>query len=234
VTLSTKIDVLTPTIRGFKPPILQPALDEIVCHWRTSNRRPLSFARRELLRESDTEWSLFIDDDVRWDTNSIVRLVGSTLGRDIGAVETQIFDDPQGPNSEQMHRGLHFSSDRVTRGWTGFTLVRSSECKKWNPPPINSYEDESLRRFLARKNLRWIRNMDISIMHQIRYHTPAQFYEDGVNASMVLSHKSILWSFVKYPLFLRHGKGRMGSYTQFLNGMISGLTRGTKASQSTS
>src|SRR5712692_5246892 len=90
-----KIDVLTPTIRGFEPPILPPALAEIVCHWRRSNRRPLSFARRELLRESDTEWSLFIDDDVRWDTSSFKRLVGSSLFQDIGAIETQILDDPK-------------------------------------------------------------------------------------------------------------------------------------------
>ena len=225
-----KIDILTPTIHGFVPPKLDAALDAIVCHWRTSSLTPLSYARRELLSAADTEWSLFIDDDVQWDSESIVRLVSSRLNNDIGAVETQIFDDPQGPSSEKVRKGLHFGSERVTRGWTGFTLVRSSACKEWTPPPINTFEDESLRLFLAKKGLRWIRNLDITVTHKTRYHTRAQFFEDGVNASKVLSRRSVLWSMAKYPLFLRHGRKRTSSYTYFLKGMLSGLTHPSRSS----
>jgi len=218
-----RVDVLTPTVRDFQPPFLDPALREVVCHWRTSGVMPLSHARRDLLRQADTEWSLFIDDDVRWKTESLVDLVNSTLDPNLGAVETQIIDDPQGPNSAQMHHGPHFSSERVTRGWTGFTLVKSFACKDWNPPAVNTYEDESLRRFLANKKLRWIRNMNISVTHQISYHAPQQFFEDGINASKVLSRKSIAWTLAKYPFFLRHGRRRAASYTQFVKGLLSGL-----------
>lgn len=218
-----KVDVLTPTIRGFKPPTLDPVLKDVVCHWRTSDKSPLSYARRDLLRESDTEWSLFIDDDVGWSPDGIVRLVNTHLGNNIGALETQVFDDPQGPSSERVRRGVHFNTERVTRGWTGFTLVRSSECKDWDPPPINTFEDESLRRFLMKKGLRWIRNLEITVTHQTRYHTSAQFFQDGVNASRVLSRRSMLWNIAKYPLFLRHGRKRTASYTSFLKGMMSGL-----------
>lgn len=223
-----KIDVLTPTIHGFSPPKLDAILQPMVCHWRTSTLTPLSYARRELLRAADTEWSLFIDDDVQWDSQNVVELVSSRLDSNIGAVETQIFDDPQGSKSEEVHRGLHFESERVTRGWTGFTLVRSSECKEWSPPPINTFEDESLRRFLSKKGLKWTRNLDITITHKTRYHTPAQFFQDGVNASRVLSPRSVLWSVAKYPLFLRHGRKRTASYTHFLKGMLSGITHESK------
>jgi len=223
-----KIDVLTPTVRDFQPPPLDQALREIVCHWRTSGVRPLSYARRDLLRQADNEWSLFIDDDVRWKAESILDLANCALDHDVGAVETQIIDDPQGPGSAQMHRGLHFSSEKVTRGWTGFTLVKSSACKDWNPPPVNTFEDESLRRFLANKKLRWIRNMNISVTHQISYHTPRQFFEDGINASKVLSRKSIAWTLAKYPFFLRHGRRRTASYTQFVKGLLSGFVFSAK------
>ncbi|HZY47137.1 MAG TPA: hypothetical protein VFE96_05000, partial [Candidatus Bathyarchaeia archaeon] len=72
-----------------------------------------------------------------------------------------------------------------------------------------------------------------SVTHEIAYHTPAQFFKDGLNASQVLNRKSMVWSFAKYPLFLRHGRKRTSYYTQFLKGMLTGIVEGPGPTQGT-
>ncbi len=207
-----KLDFLTPTIRGFKPWDV-----EYVCHWHVeSSPIVLSAARSALIQQSDTDLVLFVDDDIEFRPQQ-VKVLLDRMGPGIGAVES----NPQIPGFP-VERG-----ERVTRGWTGFTLLRCDVVKDWKPPPLRRYEDEHLRRHVLRKGYKWVRALDCVVVHHaeargvpgpLRLH-----FEDGYFAWKVLPLRSRVWMIVKTLLFLRHGTARFRAHWSFLKGMLKSM-----------
>lgn len=203
-----KLDFLTPSVRGFTPRNM-----EYVCHWHVEDSPMLlSCARSLLLRRADTDLVLFVDDDVEFGTEHVGALL-SRMGSEIGAVES----NPQIPSFPVKRSG------RVTRGWTGLTLLRREAVEGWNPPPLMRFEDEHLRRHVLRKGFRWIRAVDCVVIHHAENRgIPGPLglhFEDGYAAWKVLPLKSKAWMFLKTPLFLRHGTPRFRAHLSFLGGM---------------
>ncbi len=208
-----KLDFLTPSVRGFKPRQM-----DHVCHWLVDDSaRILSTARRFLLRRADTEFVLFVDDDIEFGPEHVKMLLYQ-MQPGVGAVES----NPQIPVFPVKR------SQRVTRGWTGFTLLRREAVKDWNPPPLMRYEDEHLRRHVLKRGLEWIRALDCVVVHHAEGRgVPGPLtlhYEDGYGAWNVLPFWSRVWMFAKTPLFLRHGTARFRAHLSFLNGMSQRMT----------
>ena len=207
-----KLDILTPSIRGFKPKDM-----EYVCHWLVEDRPiVLSSARRMLLRRADTDLVLFVDDDIEFGPEHVKTLV-DRMAPGVGAVES----NPQIPGFPVKR------SQRITRGWTGFTLLRREAAKGWNPPPLTRFEDEHLRRHVLRKGYRWVRALDCVVVHHAEDRgVPGPLklhFEDGYCAWNVLPLSSKVWMFAKTPLFLRHGTARLRAHLSFLKGMFQSM-----------
>ncbi len=206
---SLKLDFLTPSKRGFRPTDMA-----YVCHWRVdSTPQVLSEARRLLLRKADSDLVLFVDDDIEFGPEHVKILV-DRMGPAIGAVES----NPQIPGFPVKR------SERVTRGWTGLTLLRLEATKGWNPPVLMRFEDEHLRRHVMRNGFKWVRALDcVPVHHAEDRGVPgplALHWEDGYNAWKVLSFPSKAWMLLKTPLFLRHGTPRFKAHLSFLGGMV--------------
>ncbi len=210
-----KMDFLTPSLRGFKPGNM-----DYVCHWLVEDRPiVLSRARRILLKRADTDLVMFVDDDIEFGPEQ-VRLLVDRLGPGVGAVES----NAQIPGFPVKR------SERVTRGWTGFTLLRREVVRDWNPPPLTRYEDEHLRRHVLRKGYRWIRALDCVVVHHAEDRgVPGPLklhWDDGYNAWTVLPFWSKAWMVAKTPLFLRHGKARFRAHLSFVKGMFQSMVDG--------
>ena len=208
-----KLDFLTPSRRGFHPGKM-----EYVCHWLVdSTPQALSEARRLLLRRADTDLVLFVDDDIEFGPEH-VRILVDRMGPGIGAVES----NPQIPGFP-VNR-----SEKVTRGWTGLTLLRREAVKGWNPPALMRFEDEHLRRHVLRNGFKWVRALDCVVVHHAEDRgVPgplALHWEDGYNAWKVLPFRSRAWMILKTPLFIRHGASRFRAHLSFLKGMLNCMT----------
>jgi hypothetical protein len=211
-----RADLLTPSLRKFEP-VIPADVTRGICHWLIdSTTRPLSYARRDLIRRSDAEWVIFVDDDVEWSSRSLMRLLEVAAASEherTGAVETQV---------RIPGRGYYFKSSQVTRGWTGFTLIRREIAKDWAPPPMDRYEDEHLRRHILRKGYRWERLMDVSVIHHLesRSINLRAHYLDGRGARHALPPAAKAVMVLKTPLFVRHGRTRFVCHVYFLLGML--------------
>ncbi len=204
-----KLDFLTPTKRGFQPQAV-----EYVCHWRVDGTpQALSDSRRLLLRRADSEFVLFVDDDIEFGPEH-VKILLDKMAPGIGAVES----NPQIPGFPVKR------SERVTRGWTGLTLLRVEACKGWSPPVLMRFEDEHLRRHVLHNGFRWVRALDCKVIHHAEARGvpgPSELhYQDGYDAWKVLPFRSKLWMIVKTPLFLRHGTPRFKAHLSFVRGML--------------
>jgi glycosyltransferase involved in cell wall biosynthesis len=201
------IDLLTPTIRDFSLPAVN------AHHWRLDSTSPLSLAREKLIHDSDTEWILFVDDDITWSPETLDRMF-QAIDSQTGAIDTQILDRGTTP---------HFTTSRVTRGWLGFTLVRREAVEDWHPPPLQRFEDEHLRRHILKKRFQYKRILDIApVIHDYAAGRPTSHdnFLDGQGASQVLSAGEKVWMVAKTPLFLRRGKARFIAHCYFVYGMI--------------
>ncbi len=187
---------------------------EYLCHWHVEDSSVvLSTARRLLIQKADTELVLFIDDDIEFGPEHI-KILLDRMGPGVGAVES----NPQVPGFPIKR------SERVTRGWTGFTVLRSEVVKDWDPPLLRRFEDEHLRRHVLGKGYKWVRALECVVLHHaedrgvpgpLRLH-----FEDGYFAWKVLPLGSRVWMIVKTPLFLRHGSARFRAHWSFLKGMF--------------
>ena len=169
------------------------------------------------MRKADTDLVLFVDDDIEFGSEH-VKILLDRMGPGIGGVES----NPQIPGFPTKR------SERVTRGWTGFTLLRREATRGWNPPTLTRFEDEDLRRHVLRNGFRWIRSLDCTVVHHaedrgvpgpLRLHR-----EDGYNAWKVLPTGAKAWMVLKTPLFLRHGRPRFKAHLSFLKGMFNCMT----------
>ncbi len=201
------VDFLTPTVRDFSPPAVN------AHHWRLDSTSPLSHAREKLIQNSDTDWILFVDDDIIWSPETLDRMF-QAIDSDTGAIDTQILDRGQ---------TLHFTTSRVTRGWLGFTLVRREAVEDWHPPPLQRFEDEHLRRHILKKGFQYKRILDIKpVIHNYADGRPTRQdnFLDGQGARHVLSAAEKIWMLAKTPLFLRRGRARFLAHCYFVYGMM--------------
>lgn len=201
------IDLLTPTIRDFSLPAVN------AHHWRLDSTSPLSHAREKLIQQSDTEWILFVDDDITWSPETLDRMF-QAVDPHTGAIDTQILDRGTNP---------HFTTSRVTRGWLGFTLVRREAVADWHPPALQRFEDEHLRRHILKKGFQYKRILDIApVSHDYAPGRPTNYdnFLDGQGARQVLSTKEKVWMVAKTPLFLRRGKARFTAHCYFVWGLL--------------
>lgn len=195
-------DQLTPSL---SPVSSERIDDERVCHVFQSTAKPLSKARVELIHQAHTEWILWKDDDVFIRPGDLERLF-SYAGKDVGGIESNVYG---------MFERTRIRSNRA---WLGFALVRRELVLDWNPPPLQRYEDEHLRRHVEKKGFRWITALDVPVTHQRRF-ANRDFYHDGLDAQKVLDGKDKLWMIIKTPIMIRRGK-RFISHLYFLAGLM--------------
>jgi glycosyltransferase involved in cell wall biosynthesis len=120
-----------------------------------SKQCSLSRAREMAIAEIDTEWFLFLDDDVRVHemyltdlTNAAAPLVGGVQGRKRSRSE---------PPSKWVRR-------RARRGGTHATLIRRAAIEGVSiPSDLNILEDEYIRRHVEKGGFLWVFN------HQARF-----------------------------------------------------------------
>lgn len=189
---------------------------DYVCHWHVEDSLVILSSARRMLRGADTDLELFVEDDVEFGPDHI-RILLDKIQPGVRAVES----NPPIPGFPVKR------SERVTRGWTGLTLVRLEATRGWDPPPLARYEDEHLRRHVLRKGYRWIRALDCLVVHHAEERgVPGPLglhFEDGCYAWKVLPLTSRFWMVAKTPLFLRHGTARFKAHLSFLKGMFQSM-----------
>ncbi len=180
---------------------------------------PLSKARQNLISFVDTDWFMFIDDDMTY-TEQHFKQLASMIDDKTGAIES----NSMVPEVDILKRQ---KIAKVTRGWTGFTLIRTRAVKDWNPPSIARYEDEHLRQHILKKGYTWKRALDCVVIHNIThrgYPGPSYLhFQDGYGAWFAMSPYQKFRMFAKTPLFGRHGYKRLKAQIYFLKGMLYAL-----------
>ncbi len=216
------VDVLTP----FKHKLFYSELPFPHHHWlKDDTITPLARARRYLIEKVDTDWFLFLDDDVEIAPGQVEHLLSFTSDPTIGAVEA----NSMVPSVDALRR---HKTAKVTRGWTGSTLVRTSLVRDWSPPPIRRFEDEHLRQHILKKGRKWVRDLDNVVVHHIEnrgYPGPSHLhFWDGHGAWFACTPSVRAKYLLKTPFFARHGRKRFIAHLAFLRGMFSAMTSGAR------
>jgi glycosyltransferase involved in cell wall biosynthesis len=112
-------------------------------------------AREVAINRINTEWFLFLDDDVRLPKEYLTELVDCIAPR-IGAI--------QGRKGTNQERPWEWTQRRVHRGGTHATLIRTASVSGLTiPSGIDVLEDEYIRRAVESNGYIWIFN------HQARF-----------------------------------------------------------------
>lgn len=129
-------------------------------------------ARESLINRVETEWFLFLDDDVRI-SEEYLRKMDSCIASGIGAVQGRKISKTR---SELTNSGIvsdvpDHPSDwvrkRAFRGGTHATLVRTKACKEITfPNDLVVWEDEYLRREIESNSYLWIFNHQAYFEHE--------------------------------------------------------------------
>jgi len=124
---------------------------------------PLSMARKLGIEKVETEYFMFIDDDVLI-TREYVETLFKVIERDdkIGAVHGYVFPRDLIQLMSKIYQNY---PDEIVitreimnclRGCTYATLIKTSIVKDWNPIPINRLEDHLLLRHVVSKGYKWV------------------------------------------------------------------------------
>lgn len=138
------------------------------------------------MRRVDTDWFVFVDDDVRlrpgwWE--EISRLAGPGVGGVEGLWSYALTDrrvDDYARSMVKMAKLLGRGSwvERIDRAFTGDTLVRTEAVKEIHIPDMQIYEDEYIRRFIIRNGFSWLRTHEVVCDHLRKYNLE-EAYEAG-------------------------------------------------------
>lgn len=135
-------------------------------------------ARQDLISRVDTDWFAFVDTDVRlrpnwWDD------VCSMVSDDVGAVEglwsyalTDRTADNYSRAMSQLAKLVRRKGweERVERGFTGDTLIRTAAVRGISiPPGLHFYEDEFIRRYVIKMDFSWLRTGQVACDHLRKY-----------------------------------------------------------------
>jgi glycosyltransferase involved in cell wall biosynthesis len=152
-----------------------------------SRQCSLPAARQLAIERVETDWFLFLDDDVRI-TESYLEDHASTIAPRIGAIqgrklfETTVGTPEPGPArrsteahpSEWVHR-------RAFRGGTHATLIRREAAAPVEfPADLNVWEDQYLRREIERSGYLWIFNHQARFAHVTQNPRPQGWSEGYV------------------------------------------------------
>jgi len=174
----TSVDVLVPSLKGLRSDFVHHLRNRIPVHCLlTSSVVGPARARQELMERVDTDWFVFVDDDVKlrpdwWST------VGGMVGPDVGGVEglwSYLAGDKKVDDytraMARLSRILRQESwrDRIDRAFTGDTLVRTEAVKNIRMPNIPVWEDEYIRRWVERNGFRWLRTPNVVCDHMRTY-----------------------------------------------------------------
>ena len=129
------------------------------------------------MERADTEWFVFIDDDVRlrpdwWKSATVM------IGPDVGAVEglwSYLEGDKRVDDyaraMDRLGKLLKRESwrDRIDRAFTGDTLVRTDSVKGIHMPNLPVWEDEYIRMCVEKNGYKWLRTQNVVCDHLRRY-----------------------------------------------------------------
>jgi glycosyltransferase involved in cell wall biosynthesis len=116
-------------------------------------------AREMAIELVDTDWFLFLDDDVLISSQYISRLC-EAVSPTVGAVQGRKESLREKNNSMWVH-------SRSKRGGTHATLVRTTAARDVSfPPDLHILEDEFLRQYIESKGYLWIFNHQAFFDHE--------------------------------------------------------------------
>lgn len=126
--------------------------------------RPLGMARQRAISQVETDWFLFIDDDViigdRW-FQTLVKYISLPK---VGAIEGiapvkglgKKWEVPL--NSILPKKVVEVPKNKWARGYTHNTLIRTSLVKDWRPSSkLQAFEDLALTKHIQLKGYKWIK-----------------------------------------------------------------------------
>lgn len=132
----------------------------------------LTGARKELINRVETEWFLFLDDDVRLERDYITKQRGC-IGRNVGAV--------QGRKESRDEHPSRWVRRRARRGGTHATLIRSDAVHGIDyPSDMSVLEDEWTRRFIEEQEYVWVLNHLARFYHESQERHPIGWDEGRI------------------------------------------------------
>lgn len=119
---------------------------------------PLGLARMRAINKVETDWFVFIDDDVflgpKW-FNQLSKLASS----DIGVVQGAMHNIGLGHWDQIGNRPITpYRLELGDRGFTHNTLIRTDLVRDWKPshPELSAWEDYEITQHILRKGYDWI------------------------------------------------------------------------------
>jgi len=123
---------------------------------------PLAFARMRAIQKVETEWFVFIDEDV-WLTETWFDAIRSFIGEDVGAVQGIGYVTGLGEKWDEdlnaYRVSTHIRELRLgERGHTHNTLIRTKLVKDWKPSrkDLSAWEDYEITQHILKKGYKWL------------------------------------------------------------------------------
>lgn len=193
--------------RGPLPPSLESRLRERLPINRLLTLRDpagtnyISDARQELCERAETDWFVFVDDDVK--------IIGDPVSE-----ATPLMDDPE--NGAVEVRGVQGdpSAPTQTRAYTRFSFIRKDAIRGLSMPHMKHNEDLWMDAFLKSKGWKWPMTQGNPLYIHIRRYRPSDAYELGYwnrGAGRSPFLRSWLGLFSTFPMKIL--KERRGRYT---------------------
>lgn len=182
-----KVDVCIPSLRPLSREFVEHLHSRIPVHCLlTSSVVGRGKARQDLIDHVDTEWFVFVDDDIRLRPNwwsEVSKMAAERVGGVEGLWSYALMDkrvDDYARSMVKLARLLRRKAwtEKIDRAFTGDTLVRTAAVKQIRIPGIQIYEDEFIRRHIERNGFQWLRTRQIVCDH-LRTYNLAEAYESG-------------------------------------------------------
>jgi len=136
-----------------------------------SRSNPLGQARQQCIEKVNTEWFLFLDDDVLIDSNfwpMLTRHLNDDVGAISGRESITGFGERWDRDLNKIRQSAGIQDLKLgERGTTVCCLVRTDLVKDWKPIPadLSAFEDYSLTQHVLRKGFRWLIVPTPSVLH---------------------------------------------------------------------
>lgn len=135
--------------------------------------RSLPAARERLIDRTETDWFLFLDDDVRVGEDYLRTLLSWTGSPRVGAVQGRKLSRDEHPTDWHRRRGR--------RGGTHATLIRTAAARGVSiPADVEVLEDEYLRRCIESEDYQWIQDAGARFEHDCQNRHPIGWTEGRV------------------------------------------------------
>lgn len=182
--------------------------DHNVDHEIHTGTRSLPESREYLCRHIDTDWFLFLDDDVRLRDTTLARMHDS-IAPAVGGVQVRKARHADAENFD-------WSKWRTVRGTTFATLIRTSCVQDLSiPPEITQLEDEYIRQHVEANDKLWVFNHQAVIDHDNQDRHQINFREGVLAARYGLLPYDYVFGNVPYNILTwghpwKHSKRALG------------------------